>query len=542
MPHRLPPSAALEEQPDASPVASEPLPESPPPVPSPASSEEQPDASPVGQAPLAEAVLLEVASGAAPDAPLVGEPPLAEVVLPEAPLGAPLRPRHAAEPLASDPLAAVAATSPSGPLAETVALSQLSEGRVIGRLLQLARDIRRPRTYVGYSTFLCFCLARKCRAFFWEGDHRIDLLQVQAPWAIESCTGTCAVDGVCCCLVHADEGGEVSMMPVSETHPLSMCSHFVAAVRMEGVSHEGGPGLQGYYSSRGVAVLGTVMDGECGIDVACQMVGEPQTLSQRDAMREELSDYLLARVKMPWMQELMAALQEVDPEDVRQIHRRVADVPIAVASGEALEDTPPHAAVASSVSTAVAVADQELRREAIQWATGSTDHAFITNLVASLPPAVLDEQVQLYQASKCGQVVPYIPPAMVVYPHLLKSRQEAAQAFDMALLDSGWAPGTRLPRNAATKFVGKLVWSKSAPVSLSDKAKALRRWHVQFRQMPSDEPSRSSGAIVLRKGAARPLVEHGRRQGRFGLQGSVAPVPLASRCLVSMVRFDSLFN
>ena len=166
-------------------------------------------------------------------------------------------------------------------------------------------------------------------------------------------------------------------------------------------------------------------------------------------MREELSDYLLARVKMPWMQELMAALQEVDPEDVRQIHRRVADVPIAVASGEALEDTPPHAAGASSVSTAVAVADQELMREAIQWATGSTDHAFITNLAASLPPAVLDEQVQLYQASSLGQVVPFIPPARVVYPHLLKSRQEAAQAFDMALLDSGWAAGTRLPRHAA---------------------------------------------------------------------------------------------
>ena len=137
------------------------------------------------------------------------------------------------------------------------------------------------------------------------------------------------------------------------------------------------------------------MDGDCGIDVVCQMVGEPQPPSQRDAMREELSDYLLARVKMPWMQELMAALQEVDPEDVRQIHRRVADAPIAVASGEALEDTPPHAAGASSVSTAVAVADQELMQKAIQWATGSTDHAFITNLVARLPPAVLGEQVQL---------------------------------------------------------------------------------------------------------------------------------------------------
>ena len=52
-----------------------------------------------------------------------------------------------------------------------------------------------------------------------------------------------------------------------------LCACFVAAVRMEGASHEVGPGLQGYYSSRGVAVLGIVMDGDWGIDVACQMVG-----------------------------------------------------------------------------------------------------------------------------------------------------------------------------------------------------------------------------------------------------------------------------
>ena len=39
--------------------------------------------------------------------------------------------------------------------------------------------------------------------------------------------------------------------------------------------NEGGPGLQGYCSSKGVAVLGTVVDGDCGIDVACQMLGLP---------------------------------------------------------------------------------------------------------------------------------------------------------------------------------------------------------------------------------------------------------------------------
>ena len=66
---------------------------------------------------------------------------------------------------------------------------------------------------------------------------------------------------------------------------------------MEGGGHEAGPGLQGYYSSRGLVALGTVMDGDCGIDVACQMLGLPQTFAQRAALREDISDYLLARVK-----------------------------------------------------------------------------------------------------------------------------------------------------------------------------------------------------------------------------------------------------
>ena len=71
---------------------------------------------------------------------------------------------------------------------------------------------------------------------------------------------------------------------------------------MEWDGHEGGPGLQGFYSSNGIAVLGTVMDGHCGIDVSCQMLGLPQTLAQRTALREEISDHLLARVSTPWMQ------------------------------------------------------------------------------------------------------------------------------------------------------------------------------------------------------------------------------------------------
>ena len=131
---------------------------------------------------------------------------------------------HAAAPLTREELAAVAATEAAEAAkraagAAIVSPSKLAEERVLGKLLQLARDIRRPCHYIGYSAFICFCLSRECRAYFWEGDNRIDLLQGHAPWAIERCTRICAVDGVCCCLVHSEDGGEVALMPVSETHP-----------------------------------------------------------------------------------------------------------------------------------------------------------------------------------------------------------------------------------------------------------------------------------------------------------------------------------
>ena len=101
------------------------------------------------------------------------------------------------------------------------------------------------------------------------------------------------------------------------------------------------------------------------------------------------------------------------------------------------------------------------------------------SLVDMLPPAMLDEQVRLHQASKCGPVVPHAPQAVVVYPHLLKSRQEAAQFFDTELRKAGWAPGTRLPRTSATRFAAKLVYMQT----LGNKARARCDGGISVSQM-----------------------------------------------------------
>ena len=195
-----------------------------------------------------------------------------------APLGAPLQRMCAAAPVAAAfgyaiPSPAVAASAHSAAVA---ASPELAKARISNRLLQLARDIRRPRTYVGHSAFICFALCRGCRPFIWEGASRVDIVKAYVPWALGRCKHECIVDGVCCCFERVAGSAVAEMKPVSETHPLSRCTHFVAAVRM--ACGLGGPypdSLVGFYSSHGFAVLGTVADGDCGMDVCCQMLGLP---------------------------------------------------------------------------------------------------------------------------------------------------------------------------------------------------------------------------------------------------------------------------
>ena len=55
-----------------------------------------------------------------------------------------------------------------------------------GRVFQVAREIAWERSYVGYIFFVLFALARRCRPFMWEGAERVNLLEMYAPWALES--------------------------------------------------------------------------------------------------------------------------------------------------------------------------------------------------------------------------------------------------------------------------------------------------------------------------------------------------------------------
>ena len=145
---------------------------------------------------------------------------------PAPPLAASLRPVPAAPPTLAD---APGGGTTSGPAVADEEAPNIELGSVLQCLLRLAREIRRPRAYIGYSMFVHLALARSLRVYSWEGSSRVDFVTDYIPWALERCTNTCPVDVVCCCLEQRD--GLPRMMPVSEEHPLSECRHFVAEQR-----------------------------------------------------------------------------------------------------------------------------------------------------------------------------------------------------------------------------------------------------------------------------------------------------------------------
>jgi hypothetical protein len=78
------------------------------------------------------------------------------------------------------------------------------------------------------------------------------------------------------------------MKPVTDENPLADCGHFVSLVAVADTGLEtAGSSFQAFYNRLGNVAMGTVVDGDCGIDVACQMLGLPQTLEQRSALRED---------------------------------------------------------------------------------------------------------------------------------------------------------------------------------------------------------------------------------------------------------------
>ena len=141
----------------------------------------------------------------------------------------------------------------------------------------MARELRTPGAYVGYSAFVLFALSFGVRPYMWEGDSRIDIVGHYAPHLSERCQRPCYVDGVACRLGTAFDGA-VSLLHVSAENPLHTCNHFIGGVRTNCTFGAGGIDITSFYLNRGVILRGTPMDGDCGIHTMRLMLQLPHSI------------------------------------------------------------------------------------------------------------------------------------------------------------------------------------------------------------------------------------------------------------------------
>ena len=323
------------------------------------------------------------------------------------------------------------------------------------------------------------------------------------------------MDGIVCCLRSLDDG-RVEMVPVSDEHPLHECRHFVAGHKFTGELECEGTSMQAFYGRLGVVLLGTVADGDCGLDVACMMLGIPQTADNLNALRREVSEYLCERFDTPWMHRLLLVMCELNAGDMGERDSHGEDAPAkgpsavadasavataavadasavataavadasavataAVADGLA-EQGSSSAVATAAVADACATEDHECQ-DALQWSTGLRDAGAIAALMKSLPEWALQEQVLAYRRreKEVRNTDKRTDEILLVEPGSYASRCKVAEAYDDYLRSCGVSPGGRAPKGRRQHFLQtRLHWRHQ----VKNPGKCVNRWHSTWRQ------------------------------------------------------------
>ena len=265
----------------------------------------------------------------------------------------------------------------------------------------------------------------------------MDLVEAYAPWAADNCMGQCHVQGVCCAVVTLPDAS-TRLQVISDEFPLHRCRHYVAAVAAPDVAavaasdSKDAMNFQAFYESRGVVLLGSVVDGDCGVDVMNMMLDKPQSLENRTQLRIELSDYLMDRVGSHWMQNLMVLCEELDPDLVKLSRSGCAsDVIDLCAVADAL---PPEVQSAVDAVDAAIVVHERIPTEeemnALRWASNLRDDGLVRSLARELPAQVIEEQLVKYRASCDAAAVAVVTKKICVPTKPTCSvRAQVAEAF-----------------------------------------------------------------------------------------------------------------
>ena len=466
---------------------------------------------------------------APPPLPPPYEPaPLAAVVespggpqAPAAPQGAALHRLNASVP--ADPLDV---SDEDEAVTSAIASSAVdAQTKICATLLALARTIRRPRTYVGYSAFILMALLKRCRPSAWEGKELVDLLKVFAPWA-DDCTNECPVYAIPCALI-AQPQGTAALAPISEEHPLDTCCHFVGGMKIPGTAvADKNFKFEVLYASIGIAILGTVLDGDCGLEVMTMMLAQPSSFNARQQLRTEISDYLMDRIREPWMHDLMVACQEL-PEKLVTLAKSARFAAPEVAAPKVLE-APPNVAPAvaeiseeSETRLVLATPDDETYA-AMRWASRLQDDGNVLGLIRSLPNEIIEEQLHAYRHREDKPALAKEARLLVVTKTVCQhgERMMIAKGFHQYCRQHGIDVDKRLPRGAVTSFMkDNIVWKTKAKTA--GRQLILKWWNAWRKD--------ASNVLVVDAASNGGPPKPQSREVRRSLLKSRAPVPEARR-------------
>ena len=367
------------------------------------------------------------------------------VAAPQLPKTANPRKNGFASPLPLERVKPVTLVAPVDANAASQVEVSMPASKFLQNILEVARRIRTKQTQVGCFAFVCFAIHKSLRVYHWLGTSCIDLVKKYAPFHTSESLTECNVHAVVCHL-KSNAAGSPEFVPASETHPLREGMHFMAAQAIPAL-YDGVPGIHSFYQKQGVILLPTVIDGDNGMDVICQMNGVTANKPfHREKLRMEIHDFVVRNSEEPWLHELMVATGEASREDLDLFrHAAVAaddvETPNAIAPyiGE-------HDAVEQAISPELI--------EAIGWRTKTNDQGFIISLARSLPEAVRVEQIELWK----NRVIPAVKPSQCGAPKLLVnqrlvcSRMQAASRFHKYLLKMGWDDNMKRLPAATTQF------------------------------------------------------------------------------------------
>ena len=410
--------------------------------------------------------------------------------------------------------AVAASTHPTSAAHPTTVANNNAARGIRDQILALAREIRKPRAWIGYIAFILFGLLKQCRPQVWEGSHKFCLLEQHAPWVLEMCTRQCAYAAISCGLrPNPDRScGVASLVPISDEMPLNKMSHYVAGLSIpSGPSSDLVPEVKveesefsGFYRALGVHYWPTVSDGDCGVDVMCMIEGLERNLEERTKLRHMLSDYLIERMDEPWMIDILVASQELDGEEVKRAKSEnnpplpPPNRPPNAADGGELEQTPAKTAVAAIADIALEDCGElepvtTEAMDAMRWASKLNDDCAVLALMRSLPNQVVQEQICRYNARETAVAARKLPNhKMSVGPFpTIRCKRAVAKRFDVFLEMRGVALAQRLPRGYMMTFVAENFCltdgHKARPANAGSLQtyQNVRRWH---RALVKDKP------------------------------------------------------